>query len=152
MIPNFYDGDYVLIERYSEPEVGDVIIATPSWTKNAVIKRLIGKPGDTVKIIKTDRYELYCNDTLIYTKDLSNSKKYDEYNSFPNANDDGSITLGEDEYLIMGDNWYVSADSLTSGSAIKRSQIAGRVGVLIDRNENKFWALLSYSLKGVFSI
>lgn len=55
MEPNFYNADYLIIDeisyRFKVPERGDVVVfKNPENTKEYFIKRVIGLPGETIKI------------------------------------------------------------------------------------------------------
>src|SRR3972149_8428900 len=55
MKPNFHDGEYILTDkisyRFGEPKRGDVIIFTSPTDQDVdFIKRIIGLPGERVKI------------------------------------------------------------------------------------------------------
>ena len=55
MLPNFHDGEYLIVDeisyRFMEPARGDVIVFHPP-AQNGIflIKRIIGLPGEFVKI------------------------------------------------------------------------------------------------------
>ena len=159
-----HDGDVVYLNKYCDVEVNDVVVAEVGWYHESVIKRLVGKPGDTVKITKSEEgYALYCNNKLLYTRPFYDSqnieiiknnfdrKNYFEktkqyVNAYPNSyfDDNGNfyIELKDGEYFIMGDHWTDGMlDCLTYGP-IKRSEIVGRVDMLIKyTDENKFESL-----------
>ena len=55
MEPNFHDWEYLIVDRitydFKEPTRGDVIIFDlPQNTSRALIKRVIGLPGETVTL------------------------------------------------------------------------------------------------------
>jgi len=55
MEPNFEDGDYLIIDKLSfriaQPKRGDIIVfKAPLDAKSFYIKRIIGMPGETVKV------------------------------------------------------------------------------------------------------
>ncbi len=106
--------------QFSEPKVGDVIAFLPSGNilANYSIKRVVAVPGDTVLISEG---VLYVNGEAV---ELENSSLI--------INDPGraetEITLGEDEYFVLGDNVNYSEDSRYSSVAnVKLEHIYGRV-------------------------
>ncbi len=112
MIGNAMQGtleaqDQVLVNRFvlmvSSPKRMDVVVFLPKSNarSNYYIRRVVGVPGDTVRI--TDGY-LYVNDEVT---DLPGSG---EEITVPGLAAD-EITLGEDEYFVMGDNPNASEDS-----------------------------------------
>ena len=105
-----------------QPQDGDVIICKyPGRTENFV-KRLMGVPGDTIEVINNVVYR--------------NGEALDEPYLTPARNDDGfsmeAITLGPDQYFVMGDNRDNSHDSRNyygygKPATLTRSQIIGHV-------------------------
>jgi signal peptidase I len=126
MLPTFQDLNYLIIDRvtYSlgEPARGDVIVFDlPQNTSKALIKRVIGLPGDTVVI---------AGDTVtIINEEHPQGFQLDEpYLSTENLGgaNQVSIKLGADEFFVLGDNRKVSADSRLWG-VLPREDIVGRV-------------------------
>ena len=78
MIPTLNSTDRIFTNRYNKGTNGDVVVANISKEDNwqnkeegdYVVKTLLAKAGDKVKIIKVDdfNYELYVNDNLIEKK------------------------------------------------------------------------------------
>ena len=86
------------------------------------IKRIIGLPGETVQIV----------DGYIYI----NGKQLDEHYGNEIIEEAGMaaepVTLGEDEYFVMGDNRNNSQDSRVSDvGAIHRDELMGRAWIRI---------------------
>ena len=93
-------GDAVLITRFdylmSTPERGDVVQLEVPGRDGLYLKRVIGLPGDCVEIIGGN---VHVNGQVLY----------EPYATL--STDDFSITLGPDEYFMLGDNRPVSKDS-----------------------------------------
>lgn len=128
MEPNFQDYNYLLVDRlsyrFSEPQRGDVIVLDlPEDTSRALIKRVIGVPGDTV-ILSGDAPTV----TIINAEHPKGLTLEEPYVA---PEDDGgttntSYTLGENQYFVLGDNRKVSADSRYWG-LLDKKYIVGRV-------------------------
>ena len=105
------------------PKRGDIIIFNyPVDESEIYIKRVIGLPGETVQII----------DGYVYI----NGEKLDENYGAEVMNDAGRaaepITLGDDEYFVLGDNRNRSDDSRYENvENLKREKIVGRAWVRI---------------------
>ena len=123
MMNTFMNGDNLLVEKVSynfkDPERFDVIVFYPHG-KDAgdyYIKRVIGLPGETVQIVGDD---IYINGELLeenYGKDpMTNAGIASE-----------PLTLGDDEFFVLGDNREISDDSRYEDvGPVKRENIAGK--------------------------
>lgn len=128
MNPNLNDGDNLIVEklsyRFRDPERFDIIVFPPQGApKEHYIKRIIGLPGETVQI----DYEgnIYINGEILEEdyglETIQNPGRAAE-----------PVTLGEDEYFVLGDNRNNSTDSRTEKVGnVKRSTITGRAWVRI---------------------
>ena len=136
MRPAVLDGDIVLVNRMiydaSKPKRGDIIVFKPNGNENArsYIKRIIGLPGETVQIA----------DGLIYIDGEVLQESYGrEVIQDPGLAAE-PITLGEDEYFVLGDNRNQSSDSRDpSVGLIHRDEIVGRAWLRI-------WPLDSFGI------
>lgn len=132
MIPNVYDGERFIINKigygFSDPDRFDLIVFHAN-EKDDYIKRVIGLPGDTVRV-KDDI--LYINDEPIEEPFLEKRKadyKWEHYtNDFaiPEAVPAGHV-------FVLGDNRPNSLDSRRLGF-IANEQIVGKVDL-------RFWPL-----------
>ena len=112
MNKTFSNGDILVLYKLSEIKRFDVVVLTESDDNEKIIKRVIGMPGDTVAIKNGD---IYINDEKIE----------DEY-AYGETSDYDRITLGDDEYFILGDNRLISKDSRYFGP-VKEKDIKGKV-------------------------
>ena len=116
------DGSQILVNRFiynvKSPKSGDVIVFLPNGNEKShyYVKRVIGVPGDKVQI-KSGL--LYVNGELYDTEDTDTIK---------NAGvAEEEITVGEDEYFVLGDNRNASSDSRKEEvGMIKRDKIGGK--------------------------
>ena len=108
------EGDEIMILwKVGEIQRYDIVVA--DYIENGkkvdtLIKRVYGLPGETIK----------CEQGMIYIND---HKIDDEYATNTTLDFD-TVTLGENEYFLMGDNRRVSKDSRVIGP-IHRSEIQG---------------------------
>src|SRR6185436_5265397 len=124
----FENYDYLIVDRLSydfkKPERGDVIVfGLPQEPSRDLIKRVVGLPGETVKLTGPEPRV-----TIINTGHPG-GMMLDE----PYLNDENlggatgmTVTLGPDQFFVMGDNRKVSADSRLWGT-LPRKDIVGRV-------------------------
>lgn len=124
MEPTLSLSDVVLMNRIiykvRDPKAGDVVVFMPSGNLSAQhsIKRVIGTPGDRV-IIKGGR--VFVNDEA-----YAELTEVEEMKSSGLAEEE--ITLGKDEYFLLGDNRNNSEDSryVTIGN-IRGDELLGLV-------------------------
>jgi signal peptidase I len=129
MEPTLMNYDYVLTDKISykvgKPERGDIVVIhapeaanCPTGTGCDFIKRMIGLPGDTV--------ELKNNGISVNGVQLEEPYIADDVMTLPgNYTRDRVVTLGQDQYFVVGDNRMHSSDSRAWGP-ITRDDIVGR--------------------------
>ncbi len=119
-----FDEEQILIEKISRYFDGlerfDIVVFTKeeATEKKTYVKRVIGLPGETVQIIGN---QIYIDGTQL-------TESYGK-NAMTRAGIAmEGITLGEDEYFVLGDNRSVSADSRQANiGAVKKEEIEGVV-------------------------
>ena len=89
MMPGLKVGDFVLVNKYSyglkinrtnksfikfnEPDYGEVVVFVPPYNPVPYVKRLIGKPGDTIRIINK---QVYVNNKPLEKTLISSSNEF----------------------------------------------------------------------------
>ncbi len=106
------DGQILLLYKLSNIDYGDIVVLDEEKEGEIIIKRIIGMPGDTVSI----------NDNTVYVNDEELEEDY----AYGETSDYEEITLGDDEYFILGDNRPISKDSRYFGP-VKEDEIIGKV-------------------------
>lgn len=128
MEPTLHHNDQLILDkisyRFSEPERFDIIVFPFQYAeKTYYVKRIIGLPGETVQIDSTGN--IYINGEILEENYGKETILYPGLASEP-------ITLGEDEYFVLGDNRNNSSDSRDpSVGNIRRSSIMGKAWVRI---------------------
>ena len=120
MYPTLEGDEIMLLNKLGAIDRFDIVVLKLDGEQNNLIKRIIGLPGETVEIKNN---EIYINDELLD----------DPYGTGITYNID-PVTLGEDEYFILGDNRIVSLDSRVFGK-IHRSEIKGTTNFIIGKVE-----------------
>lgn len=138
MEPAVHDGDGVLVARivyeevdfgllnwlplydssslrWGSPGRGDVVVFDSPVRDERLVKRVIGMPGDTVRI----------RDGAVYVNGERLEEPY-AHGATDCLNACGEVVIGEDQYFVLGDNRANSVDS-RQGWTIGRSDITGKV-------------------------
>ena len=123
MVPTFKPGDRIFVNKFiygakipytsirlikvREPERGDIIVFRSPVEKNKfLVKRLIGKPGDTVEI---KNRHLWINGEPLRDPLILNKIVY--YNRGDYGKAAKPVTVPEGSYFALGDNSLNSVDS-----------------------------------------
>ena len=147
--PNVFDGRVLR----NKPKQGDVIVfKTPADNRTDYIKRLIGMPGDSVKIENqelylnnkkiirkkvNDSFEVYCGNEVISTnlfeEMLPNGVKYlAAYRKDGTMDNTDEYNVPENHYFFMGDNRDCSKDSrfLSSVGYVHLNNLVGKAQII----------------------
>jgi signal peptidase I len=119
MEPNFKNGDYLIVDeitfRLIQPKRGEVVVfKSPISPETILIKRIVGLPGEEVRISKG---KVFINGEMLKEDYLKENTL-----TFPEQ----KVTLNDKEYYLLGDNRAFSLDSRNFGP-VKREKIIGRV-------------------------
>lgn len=124
------DGDNLIVDkityRFKDPQRFDIIVFPFRYEETTYyIKRIIGLPGETVQI--DENGVIYINGEVLkenYGKEVISASHLGVAAE--------PVTLGEDEYFVMGDNRNNSSDSRTQiVGNIHRDEIIGRAWLRI---------------------
>ncbi len=123
MEPELSQGEVVLMNRIiyhlRKPERFDIVAFEKDGEKGKYyIKRIIGMPGETIQIRDG---VVYVNDQILEAEDGLRRAALAGLAEHP-------VTLGEDEYFLLGDNRESSEDSrFVNVGNVKAEQIGGIV-------------------------
>jgi len=120
MLPNIEEGDWIMVVKtsylLSSPERGDIIVFDPGdnvGSAHPFIKRIVGLPGETLEMRDG---QVFIDGTLIAEPYILPEP--------PQRNEDfGPVTLGANEYFVLGDNRNNANDSRSWGPAIRENII-----------------------------
>jgi signal peptidase I len=162
MNPTILDGDLIYVNKvaydlripltmhrlakWSDPQRGDIVIFFSPEDGTRLVKRVIGRPGDTIKmrnniLYLNDEPVIYKNSDPEYKDDLPRNLRnksvvatedLDGFThpvmsvpSIPAMRSFGPITVPDGHYFVMGDNRDNSRDSRYFGF-VERKQIVGK--------------------------
>lgn len=120
------NGDNLIVDkigyRFHDPERFDVIVFPFEYKDETYyIKRIIGLPGETVRI--DDDGIIYINGEIL-EENFGAETMIDPGLAY------GGITLGENQYFVLGDNRNHSSDSrVPSVGLIEKDDIIGRAWI-----------------------
>ena len=122
MEPSLFNGQKIflnrLIYKVASPREGDVIVFLPNGNEKShyYVKRVVGVPGDT----------LYIKNGLLYVNDEAVEEYFNDRIAEPGLLG-SEVTLGEDEYFVIGDNCNNSEDSRSANiGTVMKSYIIGK--------------------------
>ena len=184
MYPTLYVGDYLFVSKYTygyskhslpfsiplfegriwadEPNRGDVVVFKfPQDNKTDYIKRVIGLPGDKIKL---ENGRLYVNDQLVERDEIEdfvirdskgNAERYHQYvETLPedvkhkilevsdSENEDNvpELVVPQGYYFVMGDNRDRSDDSRVNVGFVPFENLVGKARFLFfSHNEDGAW-------------
>ncbi|MBQ3515886.1 MAG: signal peptidase I [Lachnospiraceae bacterium] len=123
-----HHGDNLIVDkityRFREPERFEVIVFPAHYDQHTyLVKRIIALPGETVYI--DDKGDIYINDELL-------EEDFGKEVILSAGTAKEPLTLGDDEYFVLGDNRNNSLDSrdYMVGNVLKED-IIGRAWVRI---------------------
>lgn len=121
------DKDQLIVDkmtyRFRDPKRYDIVVFPYQYQDNTYyIKRIIGLPGETVQILSG----------MVYIDGMRLDEHYgDEIMENPGIAEE-PLTLGEDEYFVLGDNRNNSSDSRASDvGLIHRKDLIGRAWIRV---------------------
>ncbi len=122
MEPSLYNGQEIFLNRLvykvASPRAGDVVVFLPNGNEKShyYVKRVVGVPGD----------KLYIKSGMLYV----NGEVVEEYFNDRIAEPgilENEVTLGEDEYFVIGDNCNSSEDSRSANvGTVRKGYIIGK--------------------------
>lgn len=184
MYPTLYVGDYLFVSKYTygyskhsmpfslplfegriwadEPKRGDVIVfKLPQDNRTDYIKRVIGLPGDKVKLkngrlyINGEMVEREAMDDFVIRDKNGNAERYRQYiETLPegvthtilevsdNQKEDNvpELTVPQESYFVMGDNRDRSDDSRVNVGFVPFENLVGKARVLFfSHNDDGAW-------------
>lgn len=126
MNPTLQHGEVLILDkfkyRFADIKRGDIVSLQHGDSK-FYIKRIIGIPGDNVKIVNS---KLYINGSIYEEDYLSEGLTYEDFylSTF------GYQKIPENMYLVLGDNRENSEDSRKFG-LVEKKDIVGRIDLRI---------------------
>lgn len=113
MYPTIHANDYLLYQKTSKLERGDIIyFRFPLDEKVFYEKRIIGMPGDSVEI----------KDGLVW---INGEVLHEDYVYEASTSDFAKVVVPEDSYFVLGDNRNNSYDSRDWGF-VKAEKVEGK--------------------------
>lgn len=184
MYPTLYVGDYLFVSKYTygyskhsfpfsmplfdgriwedKPQRGDVVVFKfPQDNRTDFIKRIIGLPGDKIKLengrlfINGEMVKREKNEDFVLRDKLGNAERYHQYtetlpegyqhqiievSDFENVDDMPEIEIPQNSYFVMGDNRDRSDDSRVNVGFVPAENLIGKARFLFfSNNENEPW-------------
>ena len=125
MQPALHDNDVALIWRLSGVyEEGDMVLFSSDASPEVLVKRVVAGPGDRVEI--DDEAGVVIVNNVILNEPYIYAETYNK------GGQNGPLTLGENEYFVLGDNRMAALDSrYAEVGAVSKSDILGKIIFLV---------------------
>ncbi|MFO7583650.1 MAG: signal peptidase I [Anaerolineales bacterium] len=131
MLPTLQDGNFVLVNRLSyslgKPERGDIIVFHFELTRQDLIKRVIGLPGDEVRIANG---AVFVNGVALAEPYIATAPSYN-----------GTWVVPANNFFVLGDNRNDSSDSHSWGT-LPAEKVVGKAVLVYWPFEH--WSLLDH--------
>jgi signal peptidase I len=122
MAPSLHEGDRRLVNRWAVRVFGvtrgDLVVLREPSDSIKVIKRIVGLPRD--------RTQLRIGSVYVNGRKLKEQYLAAGNQTYSSSLPETGITLGPDEYFVLGDNRLHSLDSRHYG-AVRKDNLIGRV-------------------------
>jgi signal peptidase I len=133
MEPTLHSGEFVVVNKlaykWGQPGYGDVIVFRyPYDPQQEFIKRVIGLPGDQIRI----------EDGIVYVNGIA---QQEDYIAAPPAYQN-NVTVPGDSYFVLGDNRNNSSDSHSWGP-VPKDYVVGKALFVYWPPEN--WGTISHA-------
>jgi len=126
MAPTFLDNQKVLVSKWElllqKPDRYDVVQIVAPDNDDLIIKRVIGLPGEKIRTYNGYVYLVKDGEEQVLDEPYIN----EELKAGAREFDVKEFEMGENEYLVLGDNRPVSDDSRSFGP-VHRKRILGKV-------------------------
>ncbi len=137
MFPTLHTGDYIITNkvnyRLNDPKRGEIIVfKNPREESQDFIKRILGLPGDKVRV---EKGHIFVNDVQLNESYLISSVITLPGSFLKEGSDE---IVSKDHYIVIGDNRLASSDSREWGF-ISREEIIGQAFF-------RYWPLISIGL------
>lgn len=116
MEPTFEQSDFIIVDKVTprlwEIKREDILVFVPQGKEFAFIKRVIGLPGETIKIREWTVY--ICQDEATEIEDCKEHKEYylpDEFTTSTEQCGRDTFTIESEGYFVLWDNRDHSTDS-----------------------------------------